>query len=53
MSYFSIAQVRVFDLVSGVNKESYRGHSRKICSVAYDKSQESGNRIISGGEDKK
>uniref|UniRef100_A0A1X7SM27 Uncharacterized protein n=1 Tax=Amphimedon queenslandica TaxID=400682 RepID=A0A1X7SM27_AMPQE len=49
--HYGSHEVRLFDIISGVNKESYRGHSGRICSLSFDRGQN--NRLISGGEDKK
>ncbi|XP_019854353.1 PREDICTED: F-box/WD repeat-containing protein 8-like isoform X1 [Amphimedon queenslandica] len=49
--HYGYHEVRLFDIISGVNKESYRGHSGRICSLSFDRGQN--NRLISGGEDKK
>lgn len=51
-------KVKIYDLVTGTHKESYRGHYNRIQCIEFEKTQSNDQhsnrvRIISGGDDKR
>lgn len=51
-------KVKIYDLITGTHKESYRGHYSKIQCIEFEKTLSNdqctnGVRIISGGDDKR